>query len=179
VMEPLDSLAFIGKNPGNNHIYIITGDSGNGMTHGTLGGLIITDMILGKQNKWQEIYKPTRTPLRVAGKYVKEALNMAAQYIDWVSKEDIESAKELSTGEGGIISSGLKKIAVFKDETGHLHLFNATCPHLGCVVQWNADEKSFDCPCHGSRFTAEGKVINGPAIDDLKPVEVKGTKVEA
>jgi glycine/D-amino acid oxidase-like deaminating enzyme/nitrite reductase/ring-hydroxylating ferredoxin subunit len=179
VMEPLDSLAFIGKNPGNKNIYIITGDSGNGMTHGTLGGLIITDMILGKQNKWQEIYKPTRTPLRVAGKYVKEALNMAAQYADWVSKEDIESAKELSIGEGGIISSGLKKIAAYKDETGHLHLFNATCPHLGCVVQWNADEKSFDCPCHGSRFSSEGKVINGPAIDDLKPVEVKGTKVEA
>lgn len=177
VMEPLDSLAFIGRNPGNKDTYIITGDSGNGMTHGTLGGLIITDMILGKHNKWEEIYKPTRTPLKVAGKYVKEALNMAAQYVDWVSKEDIEKANDLSNGQGGIISSGLKKIAAYKDETGHLHLFNAACPHLGCVVQWNADEKSFDCPCHGSRFTAEGKVINGPALDDLKAVEVRESLV--
>jgi glycine/D-amino acid oxidase-like deaminating enzyme/nitrite reductase/ring-hydroxylating ferredoxin subunit len=173
VMEPLDSLAFIGKNPGNENVYIITGDSGNGMTHGTLGGMIITDMILGRENKWAQIYKPTRIPLKVAGKYLKEAMNMAAQYADWVSKEDIDKAQQLLTGEGGIISSGLRKIAAYKDETGQLHLFSAACPHLGCVVQWNADEKSFDCPCHGSRFTAEGKVINGPAIEDLKAVEMK------
>ena len=178
VMEPLDSLAFIGRNPGNKNIYIITGDSGNGMTHGTLGGLILCDMILGKKNKWEEIYKPTRSPLKVAGKYLKEAMNMAAQYVDWVSKEDIDKAEELSNGQGGIISSGLKKIAAYRDETGHLSFFSASCPHLGCVVQWNADEKSFDCPCHGSRFSAEGKVINGPAITDLKAIEVKGTKVK-
>ena len=170
VMEPLDSLAFIGKNPGNENVYIITGDSGNGMTHGTLGGIILTDMITGKENKWAELYKPTRTPLRVAGKFLKEAMNMAAQYVDWVSKEDIEKTEELSNGEGGIVSAGLKKIAAYRDDTGQLHLFSATCPHLGCVVQWNADEKSFDCPCHGSRFSAEGKVINGPAIADLKVI---------
>ena len=168
VMEPLDSLAFIGKNPGNDNVYIITGDSGNGMTHGTLGGIIITDMITGKENKWADIYKPTRTSLRVAGKFLKEAMNMAAQYVDWVSKEDVEKAEELSNEEGGIISAGLKKIAAYRDDTGQLHLFSASCPHLGCVVQWNADEKSFDCPCHGSRFSAEGKVINGPAINGLK-----------
>ena len=172
VMEPLDSLAYIGRNPGDENIFIITGDSGNGMTHGTLGGLIITDLINGKENPWTEIYRPTRIPLKEAGNYIREALNNAAQYADWISREDVESADELRNGEGGIISSGLKKFAVYKDEQGELHVFSATCTHLGCVVQWNADEKSFDCPCHGSRYSKEGKVINGPAINDLKMVQV-------
>jgi len=173
VMEPLDSMAFIGKNPGNDNIYIITGDSGNGMTHGTLGGIIITDMINGKENAWSAIYKPTRVPLKVAGNYIRELLSMAGQYVDWISKGDVESADELQNDEGAIVSSGLKKLAVYKDKQGDLHVFSATCPHLGCVVQWNADEKTFDCPCHGSRFSNEGRVINGPAISDLKKIEIK------
>ena len=172
-MEPLDSLAFIGKNPGNDNIYIITGDSGNGMTHGTLGGIIITDMINGKENAWSVIYKPSRVPLKVAGNYLREVLSMAGQYVDWISKGDIESADELQNDEGAIISSALKKLAVYKDIHGELHVFSASCPHLGCVVQWNADEKTFDCPCHGSRFSNEGKVINGPAISDLKNILLK------
>ncbi|HET9432765.1 MAG TPA: FAD-dependent oxidoreductase, partial [Chitinophagaceae bacterium] len=173
VMEPLDSLAFIGKNPGNENIYIITGDSGNGMTHGTLGGLIITDMINAIKNPWADLYKPTRIPLKVAGKYMREVLSMAGQYVDWISKEDVESADDLQNNEGGIISSGLKKLAVYKDNDGEVHVFSATCPHLGCVLHWNADEKTFDCPCHGSRFSKEGEVINGPAISSLKRIEIK------
>jgi glycine/D-amino acid oxidase-like deaminating enzyme/nitrite reductase/ring-hydroxylating ferredoxin subunit len=173
VMEPFDSLAYIGRNPGDENIFIITGDSGNGMTHGTIGGMVITDLINGKENPWAEIYKPTRIPLKSAGKYIKEALNNAMQYADWIAKEEIESADQLGNGEGAIISSGMKKFAVYKDERGELHVFSAKCTHLGCVVQWNADEKSFDCPCHGSRYSSEGKVINGPAIADLKMVEVK------
>ena len=98
---------------------------------------------------------------------------MAGQYSDWISKGDVESVDELQNDEGAIISSGLKKLAVYKDDMGELHVFSATCPHLGCVVQWNADEKTFDCPCHGSRFTKEGKVINGPAISNLKTIEIK------
>lgn len=173
VMEPLDSLAYIGKNPGNDNVYIITGDSGNGMTHGTLGGMIISDMINDKKNPWEDIYKPTRIPLKVAGNYIRESLNMAGQYVDWISKGDIASTDKLNNDEGAIISSGLKKIAAYKDMYGQLQLFDATCPHLGCVVQWNADEKSFDCPCHGSRFTKEGIVINGPADENLERIKIK------
>jgi Rieske Fe-S protein len=173
VLEPLDSLAFIGRNPGNENIYIITGDSGNGMTHGTIGGLIITDLINGNENAWAEIYKPTRIPLKVAGAYIREALNMAGQYVDWLSRGDIESFEDLENDQGAIINSGLKKFAVYRNAQGQLHVFNATCPHLGCVVQWNADEKTFDCPCHGSRFSKEGAVINGPAVSDLKLINIK------
>jgi Rieske Fe-S protein len=102
-----------------------------------------------------------------------EAGNMAAQYTDWVRKGDLESAYDLNPGEGGILSTGLKKYAVFRDASGNLHTHSAVCPHLGGILTWNDDEKSFDCPVHGSRFTGEGIVINGPAISDLKKEEIK------
>ncbi|MFC0773016.1 FAD-dependent oxidoreductase [Terrimonas alba] len=172
VLEPLDYMAFIGKNPGNKNVYIITGDSGNGMTHGTIGGILISDLIQGKENAWEKIYSPKRLPLKVPGKYLKEMADMAAQYADYFVKADVHETDELKAGEGAILSKGLKRFAVYKDENNELFAFSAVCPHLGCVLQWNADEKSFDCPCHGSRFTKEGKVINGPAIADLKRIEL-------
>ncbi|HEU4861782.1 MAG TPA: Rieske 2Fe-2S domain-containing protein, partial [Chitinophagaceae bacterium] len=135
--------------------------------------LLIADLINAKENPWAEIYKPTRIPLKLAGTYIKEALSMAAQYGDWIAKGDVESIDKLENNEGAIITSGVRKLAAYKDEWGELFVFSATCPHLGCVVQWNADEKTFDCPCHGSRFSKQGKVINGPANTDLKIIEVK------
>ena len=172
-MEPIDSLAFIGKNPGNENIYIITGDSGNGITHGTLGGIILSDIITGKKNPWEELYSPSRITLKTAGNYLREAANMVAQFADWLSPGDIKETEDLKPGEGGVISSGGKKIAVYRDEQNCLHASTAVCPHLGGILQWNADEKSFDCPLHGSRFTTEGKVINGPAISDLKKLVIR------
>jgi glycine/D-amino acid oxidase-like deaminating enzyme/nitrite reductase/ring-hydroxylating ferredoxin subunit len=172
VMEPIDSMAFIGKNPGNDNIYIITGDSGNGMTHGTLGGMILSDIISGKDNPWIDLYSPSRITLKTADDYIHEVGNMTAQLVDWISKGDIKEAAELKPGEGGIISSGLKKIAVYRDDQNCLHSHTAVCPHLGGILQWNNDEKSFDCPLHGSRFTTAGKVINGPAKGGLKKVDI-------
>jgi len=173
VMEAIDSIAFIGKNPGNENIYIITGDSGNGITHGTLGGIIITDIINDKENPWIDLYSPSRITFNIAGDYFHEVGNMVAQYADWVSNGDVKDADELQPGQGGVISSGIKKIAVYRDEQNKLHAFTAVCPHLEAILQWNAEEKSFDCPAHGSRFTTEGKVINGPATTDLEKIEVK------
>ena len=98
---------------------------------------------------------------------------MAAQYTDLVSGGDLDSINDIPAGEGAIISKNLKKVAVYRDEQGTFHSYSAICPHLGCVVQWNADEKSFDCPCHGSRFTCKGEVINGPAVSNLSRVELK------
>jgi glycine/D-amino acid oxidase-like deaminating enzyme/nitrite reductase/ring-hydroxylating ferredoxin subunit len=172
VMEPLDSLAFIGLNPGDDNIYIVTGDSGNGMTHGTIAGMLISDLINGRKNPWEKLYSPSRITLKTAGDYLKEVGNMAAQYVDLISAGDLKAAHDLKPDQGGILAVGLKKIALYKDESGSLHAYSAICPHLGCVLQWNAEEKSFDCPCHGSRFTCEGKVINGPAATDLKRIEI-------
>jgi glycine/D-amino acid oxidase-like deaminating enzyme/nitrite reductase/ring-hydroxylating ferredoxin subunit len=173
VMEPIDSIAFIGKNPGDENIYIITGDAGNGITHGTLGGIILTDIITGKNNPWIDLYSPSRITFKTAGDYLHEVGNMVVQYADLITKGDVKDADELKLGQGGIISPGLKKIAAYRDEQNNLYTCTAVCPHLGAILQWNAEEKSFDCPAHGSRFTTEGKVINGPSTTDLKKLEVK------
>lgn len=172
VMEPVDALGFIGKNPGDDNIYIITGDSGNGMTHGTLGGLIISDLINGKENPWADIYSPSRITFYTALDYLKEVGNMTVRMIqDWVSSDEFKKISDLPQGKGTIISKGLKKLAVYKDEGDTVHVCSGVCPHLGGVLQWNDDEKSFDCPLHGSRFTAHGILINGPAITDLRKLE--------
>jgi glycine/D-amino acid oxidase-like deaminating enzyme/nitrite reductase/ring-hydroxylating ferredoxin subunit len=172
VMEPVDCLAFIGKNPGDDNIYIITGDSGNGMTHGTIGGLLLTDMINGKDNPWEDLYDPSRITVKTAGDFIKETADMAYTAVkDWVTGGDVNKPEDLANGQGAVITSGLKKIAAYKDENGVLHTCSAVCPHLGGVLQWNNDEKSFDCPLHGSRFTTCGTVINGPALTDLKKID--------
>ncbi|RUT72518.1 FAD-dependent oxidoreductase [Flavobacterium cupreum] len=173
VMEPVDSLGFMGKNPGDDNIYIITGDSGNGMTHGTIGAMIISDAILGIKNKWEDLYSPSRITMKTTGDFVREAGNMAAQYLDWISASDLKNTSDLGAGEGGVLSSGLKKIAVYRDYDNSLRAFSAVCPHLGCIVQWNNDEKSFDCPCHGSRFSCDGTLTNGPAKTDLSKIHIK------
>jgi glycine/D-amino acid oxidase-like deaminating enzyme/nitrite reductase/ring-hydroxylating ferredoxin subunit len=174
VMEPVDYMAFIGKNPGDNNVYIITGDSGNGMTHGTLGGIIVSDLIQGVENKWADLYSPKRTPLKVPKTYLSEVFNMVKQYGDYISKADINEVEELKKGEGAILAKGIKRYAVYRDDENKVHAFSAVCPHMGCVVRWNGEEKSFDCPCHGSRFTKEGLVINGPATVGLERIKIKG-----
>ena len=173
VMEPFDYMAFIGKNPGDENVYIITGDSGNGMTHGTLGGMIVTDLIQGKENPWADIYSPKRLPVSMPGTYLSELFNVIKQYADFIMPADIHEVNELRNGEGAILGKGVVRFAVYKDEQGGVHSFSAVCPHMGCVVQWNAEERSFDCPCHGSRFTKEGDVINGPATAALEKVSIE------
>jgi glycine/D-amino acid oxidase-like deaminating enzyme/nitrite reductase/ring-hydroxylating ferredoxin subunit len=172
VMEPVDSLAFIGRNPGDNpNVYIATGDSGNGMTHGTIAGLLIRDLIMGQENVWSKLYDPARISLKAGKEFLRENINVAAQYTDWATGGEVNSASEIARGAGAIIRRGLKKVAAYRDEDGSVHEFSAACPHLGCVVAWNSKEKSWDCPCHGSRFDPFGKVINGPALCNLTPVE--------
>ena len=178
VMEPVDSLAFIGKNPGNDNIYIITGDSGNGMTHGTIGGLLLNDLILGKENPWTTIYEPSRISFRTADDFIAEAGNMVSKMAKgWLGSGDVSDLKEIAPGEGAILSDGLKKVAAFRDKAGIAHTCSAVCPHLGGVLQWNNDEKSFDCPLHGSRFSPHGKVMNGPAISDLPIATLKDQEI--
>lgn len=172
IIESLDGIAYIGRNPGDeDNVFIVTGDCGNGMTHGALAGKLIADLIEGRDNPWAEIYAPNRTRALSSPRFVKENANVGIQYADWLTGGDVADAAEVPRGEGAIVRRGLSKIAVHRDDQGGLHELSATCPHLGCVVSWNTAEKSWDCPCHGSRFTATGEVLNGPAISGLKPVE--------
>jgi glycine/D-amino acid oxidase-like deaminating enzyme/nitrite reductase/ring-hydroxylating ferredoxin subunit len=172
VMETIDGLAFIGKDPGGlENVYIATGDSGMGMTHGTIAGLLLTDLIAGRDNAWAAVYEPARKPVRALKDYVTENLNMAAQYTDWVTPGDVNIVEQIPIGEGAIIRNGVRKIAMYRDARGQPHPQSAICTHLGCVVGWNSTEKTWDCPCHGSRFDKYGKVLNGPAATDLTSAE--------
>jgi glycine/D-amino acid oxidase-like deaminating enzyme/nitrite reductase/ring-hydroxylating ferredoxin subunit len=172
VMEPVDGLALIGRNPlDSDNVYIATGDSGNGMTHGTFAGMLLTDLIAGRDNPWARLYDPSRKTLGAIKEFVKENMNVAVQYGDLVTPGEVDDVSKISRGQGAILRRGLAKVAVFRDEQGQLHERSAVCTHLGCVVQWNALEKTWDCPCHGSRFHVDGHAVNGPAIEALGRAE--------
>lgn len=167
VMEPVDGLAFIGRNPGDDHVFVCTGDSGNGMTHGTIAGMLLTDLVLGRENPWSRAYHPSRKSVKSAGEFARENANVVVQYKDWVTSGDAKKVEDIPPGEGAVVRHRLHKLAVYRDPDGHACAFDATCPHLGCIVEWNGTEKSWDCPCHGSRFDTQGRVINGPAVSGL------------
>lgn len=167
IVEPLDGLAFIGRNPGDENVYIATGDSGNGLTHGTVAAMIFTDVILGRKNAWAGLYDPSRKMGKEMREYVRANLNEAGHYWHWLTPGDVKSVDEIPHDCGAIMREGLHKVAVYRDEHGFVHKLSATCPHLGCIVTWNNADRSWDCPCHGSRFEATGKVVNGPANRDL------------
>lgn len=168
ILEPADGLAFIGPSPGlNPNLYLATGDSGNGITHGALAGIVLADLILGRSNPWAALYDPTRVKTRSLGDLVRENLNTAAQYADWVTPGE-GATDAIPPGSGAVVRRGLHKLAVYRDESGALHAMSATCPHMGGIVSWNSTEKTWDCPCHGSRFDATGRVVCGPSRRDLQ-----------
>jgi glycine/D-amino acid oxidase-like deaminating enzyme/nitrite reductase/ring-hydroxylating ferredoxin subunit len=168
VMEPIDSLAFIGRNPSDHaNVYIATGDSGNGMTHGTIAGILITDLIAGRDNPWARLYDPARVTVQAVAEFAKENINVAKQYKDLVTPGEVSDAAAIQPGHGAVIRRGATKVAVARGDDGTVRELSAVCTHLGCIVQWNSAEQTWDCPCHGSRFATDGHVINGPAIKPL------------
>ena len=127
-------------------------------------------MIQGRENRWSKLYEPSRKPVwGMAWKeFLAENANVAKEYLkDWLGSSDVSSVDEIEKGSGALIREGVSKTAVFRDDQGQLHRRSAICPHLGCIVHWNGAEKTWDCPCHGSRFDPLGRVINGPANTDL------------
>ena len=168
VMESMDGVGFIGHNPlDRNNVYVVTGDSGNGMTHGTLGAMLIRDQITGKQNEWEKVYTPNRVRPKAAKEFITENANVGLQYLDWFKPLAHKPVEELAALEGQVMREGLNVVAISKDASGAIFKCSAICPHLGGIVRWNQAEQSWDCPCHGSRFTHTGKVIEGPATLDL------------
>jgi len=170
ILEPADGLAFAGADPDHENVYLVTGDSGNGLTHGTLAALLLCDLIQGRPNEWAELYDPARRRWASAGPWLRENLNAGAQYRDWIAPADLTEVERLAPGNGAVIRRGLRRIAVYRDGAGVLHAHDARCTHMGCVVRWSREEKSWDCPCHGSRFEAvTGAILNGPASEPLAP----------
>ncbi len=173
VVETHDGLPFIGKLL--DHQYIATGFGGNGMTFGTLAGKMIAEEIGGEISPWRDLLSPHRKSLFTgAWHYVKENLDYPYYILkDRLVRSESTSLEEILPGEGAVALVSGRRVAVYRDPDGSLCTLSPTCTHLGCRVHWNAIEKSWDCPCHGSRFSADGKVIAGPAERDLQPVALE------
>jgi glycine/D-amino acid oxidase-like deaminating enzyme/nitrite reductase/ring-hydroxylating ferredoxin subunit len=167
VMETLDYCGYIGRNPGNQRIFIATGDSGQGMTHGALAGLLLRDLIVNGSSPWADVYDPSRKTLKAAGTYIQENLTAVKSFAEYLAPGEVRNADELRPGQGGILRDGVRKLAACRDLDGRLHLHSAACSHLGCLVHWNETEQCWDCPCHGSHFAPDGAVLNGPAVAPL------------
>lgn len=171
VMEPVDGLAYIGRNPmDKDNVYVVTGHSGNGMTYSVIAGMLISDLIMDKKNPWESLYSPSRISLSSAKNFIRENANVLAQYKDWFVEPQYDEFENIEMGSGVVFRDGLHIIAAYKDDHGNLEFNSAVCPHLGGIVHWNKAENSWDCPCHGSRFDCHGQVIQGPANVDLSPV---------
>jgi len=172
IFETPDGLGLIGLAPGSgDNVYIITGDSGMGLTHGTLGARLVADLVMGRSNPYAAAYSPSRWMPGAARTLLQESLNSAVQYTDWLTGGDVKSVDEIPKGQGAVVRSGLTKLAVYKNQDGLATRLSAVCPHMGCIVRWNPGEQTWDCPCHGSRFAADGAVMHGPAISNLRPAE--------
>lgn len=168
--RPADGLPFIGRSVGSDHVYIATGFATNGLLYGPLAAAIITDEILGRTNPWEHTYTSKRfTPAKSAKGFVTENVNVAKQYIkDYLTHRHVMKLREVTPDEGGLVDVKGEKLAVYHDVNGQRIAVSPTCTHLGCIVHWNRMEKSWDCPCHGSRFSSDGEVIEGPAIAPLE-----------
>jgi nitrite reductase/ring-hydroxylating ferredoxin subunit len=151
--------------PNKENEYVITGDSGNGLTHGAIGALVISDLINHKRNAWAKLYDPARKTVGSLPRFAREKAKIAARYSAWL--KTIKGPQNLRAGRGAVIKKGAQAEAIFR-EKGKIHSYSPLCTHLRCTVRWNDIEKSFDCPCHGSRFSSRGKIINGPGNKDLK-----------
>ncbi|RQP14953.1 MAG: FAD-dependent oxidoreductase [Chryseobacterium sp.] len=168
--QPNDELPFIGKMPGDKNIYVATGFYGNGITFGSASALVISDLILAGESKYEELFDPSRIkPVAGFTETVKENADVVFKFIkDKITADKLESLKELKNGEGRVVKFDGENIAAYRDENGTLHALNSTCTHVGCTVNWNDTERSWDCPCHGARYDLDGNVLTGPAVKGLE-----------
>jgi glycine/D-amino acid oxidase-like deaminating enzyme/nitrite reductase/ring-hydroxylating ferredoxin subunit len=172
----VDRVPYIGKlSTGSENLYVATGFGGWGMTNSHVAAMLLTDAVRGRQNPWAEVFDPSRfKPVTSAKDFVKENLNVAKEFMsDRLSTPELDDLGKLPAGDGEVVEWKGEKAAIYKDEQGTVHAVSPVCTHMGCIVHWNNAEKSWDCPCHGSRFNFDGKVIQGPANEDLAPMQLK------
>ncbi|MCW5695656.1 MAG: FAD-dependent oxidoreductase [Bauldia sp.] len=171
VLEPDDTIPFIGRNPGAERIFIVTGDSGQGITTGALAGFLIADLITAGASQWADIYDPSRKAPGGLGKLIEQGVSAVKGVVERFTGGDVASVDEIAPGMGAIVKEGAEKIAVYRDKRGQLKRLSASCTHAGCTVHWNRFERCWDCPCHGSHFAPDGSVTAGPAIEPLSPAD--------
>lgn len=173
-MESFDKVPYIGKiTPANNHIYVATGFSLWGMTNTTVSGMLLCDLILGRDNPWAEVFDSNRATPFVSQTSLKQNLDVGVRWLgDRVKALGSNSFDTVQRGEGKLVTVNGNQVAAYREEGGMVKAVSAVCTHLGCVVNWNPGEKSWDCPCHGARFDPDGKLLRGPAIEDLEKLDL-------
>lgn len=173
--RPADLLPYVGPAAGNDNVYVATGFGTNGLTYGPLAARIITDSIVGRVNPWADLYRARRvTVAKSAQGFLKENLDVAGQYIrGYLTDADVARVEGIGPGDGALVEINGDKVALSRSDDGRYIALSPICTHLGCVVRWNRAEKSWDCPCHGSRFDAAGEVIEGPAMTPLERKEIR------
>ncbi len=172
-----DGLPYIGQLPGaEDDVYVGTGYGGNGMTLGTLAGIMLSEKILGREHYCWDLLKPSRIkPIAGFMDFVKENADVVSQFIGKrFAYEKISTLSELAAGEATLADWEGKKVALYKDDRGKVHAVDPVCPHAKCIVGWNSAERSWDCPCHGARYTPQGEMITGPARRGLTPLLWEG-----
>ncbi|WP_353642483.1 FAD-dependent oxidoreductase [Mesorhizobium sp. WSM2239] len=167
VFEPSDYVPFIGKSPGYERVYLVTGDSGEGLTAGVAGALLIRHLIDQGASPWSDVYDPDRLMMRGAIEFAKENLHAAKHWAAHLGGGEVRSVDDIPPGEGALVRIDGKMTAAFRTDEGDLKLCSASCTHMGCVVRWNPFEQCWDCPCHGSHFSADGEPLQGPAFEPL------------
>jgi glycine/D-amino acid oxidase-like deaminating enzyme/nitrite reductase/ring-hydroxylating ferredoxin subunit len=167
VLDTIDYAGFIGRNPGDSRIYVHTGDSGQGLTHGVMGAILNTALIVDGSSPWAATYAPDRKPVLALRNYLAENMTALKNFAEYIAPGEISSVDELKPGEGAILRQGLYKLAAYRDRTGTVRVHSAACTHVGCHLHWNSFETCWDCPCHGSIFDTEGRPVSAPAISAL------------
>ena len=174
--EPADGLPYIGHLPGHpGNIFVASGYGGNGMTYSGVAAQLLKNMILEENSPYIKLFDPNRIkPVAGFTSFIKQNVDVLKKFVGkWFDKEKLEEFAEMAPGEGRVVKYNGETVALYKDEHGELHAINPVCTHLKCSVAWNNAEGSWDCPCHGARYSCEGRVLTGPADHDLEKIEVR------
>ena len=182
IVASADGLPYVGRNSLSYDVYVATGYGGNGITQGTLAAMVVADEICGMGNPLRELLDATRLkPFASAGAVLAQNLDYPKHMLADRLTRGAEGAAALAAippGEGKVLSLGGERLAVYRNANGQLGALSPVCTHLGCLVHWNTTEKSWDCPCHGSRFDPHGRVLNGPAVAALQERPIPGAEKE-
>jgi len=172
--EPVDGLPYMGRYPGRDETFLSTGYSGNGYTLGTLSAIITSDLIIKGHSEYEEIFSPSRLkPLASAKNFVTENADVLKEWFKGFLKGGkLRILADLAPDEARIVQWEGNSVAFYKSEAGKIYAVDAVCPHMGCKVDWNNTEKTWDCPCHGSRFSYDGSLLTGPALSGLKGYDI-------
>ena len=173
--ESPDGLPYIGQLPGHDKIFVATGFGGNGMPYSTVAALLLTKMITNQESPYKDLYDPNRLkPVAGFTNFVSHNADVVKQFASrWFSHEELHDLAELATEEGKIVNYKNEKLAIYKDKNGSIHALSPICTHVGCEVKWNNAELTWDCPCHGARYSYDGRVMNGPTTKNLAKANIR------